>query len=99
MQFLHWEVNLDADASVCVRLDRQANVLLLDESNFQAYRAGRSHRYHGGLAKKSPVLLSAPHAGRWHVVVNLGGYAGRVNASVAVEANSPFRSPVSTSIL
>lgn len=84
MKFLHWELNLDDGDVVHVELNRQANVRLLDDVNFSAYRNGRRHRYHGGLAKQSPINLPAPHGGRWHVVVDLGGYAGSVNASVSV---------------
>jgi hypothetical protein len=69
---------------VRVELDAQANVMLMDDSNFSSYRSGRQFRYYGGRAKRSPVTLAAPHTGRWHVVVDLGGYAGHVNASVSV---------------
>jgi hypothetical protein len=65
-------------------LDRQANVRLLDDVNFYAYRSGRQHRYYGGRATRSPVTIPVPHSGRWHVVVDLGGYGGHVSASVAV---------------
>jgi hypothetical protein len=84
MTFLHWEVNLDDDGGVVMQLDRQANVLRSDDTSFYAYKSGLSYRYHGGLAKRSPVILPAPHASRWHVVVNLGGYPGHVNASLSV---------------
>jgi hypothetical protein len=56
----------------------------MDSINFSSYRRGQRFRYHGGHAKRSPVLLTAPHAGHWHVVVDLGGHGGRVNASVSV---------------
>jgi hypothetical protein len=36
------------------------------------------------LAKRSPITIAAPSAGHWHVVVDLGGYAGHVSASVRV---------------
>jgi hypothetical protein len=52
--------------------------MLMDDLNFSSYRHGSSFRYHGGHAKRSPVRLAAPRAGRWHVVVDLGGYGGRV---------------------
>ena len=82
MNFLHYEVDLDRGDEVDVTLDRQANIRLLDADNFAKYRQGRAHTYHGGLAKQSPVRLAAPRAGRWHVVVDLGGYAGTVRAGV-----------------
>jgi hypothetical protein len=82
MNYLHYEIDSPPDHAVQVTLDRQANVRLLDEENFQKYTSGQKHTYHGGLAEKSPVVLEIPHPGRWHLVIDLGGYAGKVNASV-----------------
>lgn len=65
-----------------VDLDSQANVILMDDQDFAAYRRGDSFRYYGGLTESSPVRLAAPHSGHWNVVVDLGGYAGRVRAGV-----------------
>ena len=65
-------------------LDKQANVRLLDDANFSLYQSGKQHRYFGGLAKNSPIRIAAPHTGHWHVVVDLGGYAGTVSASARV---------------
>jgi hypothetical protein len=41
MKFLHYEFDLDESDAVKVTLDKQANVRLLDESNFQKYRRGK----------------------------------------------------------
>lgn len=84
MNFLHTEEYLNHGDGFEVSLDSQANVLLLDDSNFSNYRAGSSYRYSGGLAKQSPVVLRVPHSGRWHLVVDLGGYRGNVRAGVSV---------------
>jgi hypothetical protein len=84
MNFLHYEFDLSGDDIVEVTLDKQANVRLLDNANFSLYKSGKQHRYHGGLAKTSPTRIAAPHAGYWHVVVDLGGYAGTVGASARV---------------
>jgi len=84
MNFLHYEFDLSANDTVEVTLDKQANVRLLDDVNFSLYQSGKRHRYHGGLAKTSPVRIAAPHAGHWHVVIDLGGYAGTVRASARV---------------
>jgi Domain of unknown function (DUF1883) len=84
MNFLHYDFDLSADDIVEVTLDHQANVRLLDEANFSLYQSGKKHHYYGGLAKESPVQIPAPHTGRWHIVVDLGGYAGTVSASVRV---------------
>jgi len=82
MNFLHYHLDLTTDQSVEVTLDKQANVRLLDDSNYNKYRRGEKHQYFGGLAKKSPVHLKPPRPGRWHLVVDLGGFTGTVHASV-----------------
>lgn len=82
MNYIHYDLTLRAGDVVEVTLDRQANVRLLDASNYSSYKKGDKHSYHGGLAKTSPIRIAAPHAGHWHLVVDLGGYAGTVRASV-----------------
>jgi hypothetical protein len=84
VNYLHYEVNTTLGQIVEVTLDKQANVRLLDDSNYQSYRRGVAHTYYGGLAKVSPIRLNPPHAGHWHVVIDLGGYAGTVRAGVRV---------------
>lgn len=84
MQFLHSDFNIGPEDVVQVSLDKQANVLMLDDSNFSNYRRGGRYSYFGGLAKQSPIRLSPPHRGHWHVVVDLGGYAGHVRASIVL---------------
>jgi hypothetical protein len=66
------EVNLQGSA---------ANVVLLDSSNFSAFKNGRQHRYYGGFAQRSPVHLTVPNSGHWYAVVYLpAGYRGNVRA-------------------
>ena len=84
MNFLHTEFHGGPSDIAVVTLDAQANVMLLDDHSFHAYRRGASFRYSGGLAKTSPFRLSPPHDGHWHVVVDLGGYAGKVRAGVQI---------------
>lgn len=62
----------------------EANVLLLDNSNFNSYKSGGQVKYYGGHFKKSPVRIEVPHADHWYVVVDLGGFTGSVNVSVRV---------------
>lgn len=82
MKFLHYELQLSGNDIVEVALDKQANVRLLDAINFSHYQMGRRHKFYGGLAKVSPLRIQPPHPGNWHLVVDLGGYAGTVHASV-----------------
>ena len=82
MQFLRYDLQLAATDVVEVTLDKQANVRLLDAQNFSLFANRQAHRYHGDLAKQSPFRLRAPSAGSWHLVIDLGGNAGQVRASV-----------------
>lgn len=82
MKFLHYDLNLSSDECVEVTLNRQVNVKLLDDANFSKYKRGEKHTFFSGLAKISPLKLKPPHAGIWHLVVDLGGHRGTVEASV-----------------
>lgn len=84
MEHLLSEVNVGSNDVIEVELSSQANVRVMDSSNYRAFRAGRAHRSYGGLAKKSPVVLRPPSSGHWYVVVDLGGHSGKVRASVSV---------------
>jgi hypothetical protein len=84
LNFLHSEVDAGPGNPVRITLDSQANVRLMDGHNFRRYRSGQSHNYYGGLAKVSPFYVRPPYRGRWHVTVDLGGYSGRLRASVSV---------------
>jgi hypothetical protein len=84
LNFLHYDVTAGPNNVIQVTLDTQANVLLLDDINFQYYKQSAKFRYYGGLAKVSPFNIRPPHAGHWNVVIDLGGRAGTVHASVRV---------------
>lgn len=84
MNFLHQEFQIGPENAVRVELDKQANVRLMDSTNYMAYKSGRAHRYFGGHAVKTPVVLRPPHSGTWHLVIDLGGYGGSVRASTSL---------------
>lgn len=84
VNFLHWESRTEPRDVFIVTLDKQANVRLLDGPNFTQYKAGQKYSYYGGKATVTPVRLKPPAPGNWHVVVDLGGYAGTVRATVLV---------------
>jgi hypothetical protein len=82
VNFLHAESHPSRGDVAIVELDSQANVMLMDDFNLSSYRRGESFRYHGGLAKKSPVRLAAPSSGHWNVIVDTGGFGGSVRAGI-----------------
>lgn len=85
MEYLHKEFDLaEGDVVEVTLAGNAANVLLLDEANYHNYSEGKPYDYSGGYARTSPVRIPAPRAGRWHLVVDLAGGAGRVQASSRV---------------
>lgn len=85
MQFLHNDLGYRKKGEIVeVSLASAANVRLMDSSNFSAYRAGRQHRCYGGYVTRTPWRHPIPNSGHWHVVVDLGGHAGRVGATVRI---------------
>jgi hypothetical protein len=64
-----------------VKISANANVRILDATNFRAYSEGRPYRYLGGHYRQSPVRLAVPYSGHWHAVVDLQGLRGSVRSS------------------
>ncbi|HKI31310.1 MAG TPA: DUF1883 domain-containing protein [Gemmataceae bacterium] len=89
MEHLHKEFDLgEGDAVEVTLAGNAANVQLLDAANYQNYLQGKPYHYYGGYARTSPYLIRPPRPGQWHLVVDLGGGAGRVQASGRVVSGS-----------
>ena len=85
-RFLHSNLGfIQQGSTVVVTLTRGANVRLMDASNLQSYRSGRQHRYYGGFVTKSPYRIAVPHAGMWHLTVDVVGLRDGTQAGVRVE--------------
>lgn len=81
----HWN-RLEKGSTVVVRLSKAANVRLMDNTNFNAYRNGRAHRYSGGLVTQTPFRIVVPRTGSWYLTIDLMGLrATDVRHSVEVE--------------
>jgi hypothetical protein len=81
MQFIDIDLGRCEQGDIAeVVLSAGANVRLMDHSNFSRYRNGQDHRYHGGLARQSPVRMAIPSSGYWHVAVDMQGLQGSVRA-------------------
>jgi hypothetical protein len=76
--------HLPQGSVVEVAIDKQANVVLLDELNFHAYQGGGRWSGCGGWYVESPVRIAVPHSGRWNVAIDLGGGSGQIRASINV---------------
>ena len=62
-----------AAVSAIVTLNYAANVMLLDDYNYRNYISGFNYSYYGGHTTSSPINLSIPTPGHWHLVVDNGG--------------------------
>lgn len=85
MDYQHFDLGHRAKGeTVEVAISRSANVRLMDNENFEKFRYGKEHRPYGGHYRVSPVLIGIPSTGHWHVVIDLAGHSGTVDASVRV---------------
>ena len=63
----------------------QANIGLLDSSNYSAFKNGRNFRGVVRLATGSPVRLAIPGSGHWYGVIYVPpGYTGQVRGSIGL---------------
>lgn len=76
-------------STVVVSLGSQANVRLMSASDYRSFKSGGRYRMYGGSYRQTPVRLTVPSSGRWMVVVDLGGLAGKVRSGVNVVPPAP----------
>jgi hypothetical protein len=89
MKFLHTDIGpRQAGVVVEVTISSVANVRLMDTNNFNNYKNGMKHIYLGGLVRQSPIRLTVPTFGHWHVSIDVNGIEGSsgLKASVKVVA-------------
>jgi len=88
MVFIHYQYydlgNVERGKIVEVTLGYAANVRIMDSANYSNFKNGRRHQFIGGHVKRSPYKVTLPHSSHWYVVVDLGGYAGKVKSAVRV---------------
>ncbi len=85
MQYQFYDLgNVERGKIVEVTLGYAANVRIMDSSNYSNFKNGRRHQFIGGYVKKSPYKVTLPNSAHWYVVVDLGGYAGKVKSAVCV---------------
>lgn len=82
MEHLHFEFDASAGKRIAVKLNTQAFVRLMDPLNYTMYQSGGRYTYYGGLAVRTPAPLTIPHAGHWHVAIDLNGHSGYVQAEI-----------------
>jgi len=85
MQYQFYDLgNVERGKIIEVTLGYAANVRIMDSSNYSSFKSGNRHKYIDGYVKRSPYKTTLPHTAHWYVIVDLGGYAGKVSSSVRV---------------
>ncbi len=85
MEELHYKIATNPGDLVRVQLTgNAANVLVMDDPNYQHYKQSQPYNYYGGYYTRSPVIIKPGVYGQLNVIINLGGFAGSVNASVQI---------------
>lgn len=95
MKYLHSDLGqLRRGETVEVTLSGNAmNVMVMDGSALSTYKRGSgSYRYYGGHVTRSPARIPVPSDGRWHLIVDSGGYNASAKVSVRV-LPAPYRLP------
>lgn len=87
-RFTHYDLKAQrAGAVIEVTLSAVNNVRLMTASNFQRFRETLDFKYLGGIAKKSPIRLTVPESGHWHLIVDMEGHHGLADSSVKMIAS------------
>ncbi len=82
-RYTHYDLKEQrAGVVIEITLSAVANVRLMNAPNFQRFTETLSHKFIGGVAKKSPIRLSIPEAGYWHLIVDMEGHSGMAESSV-----------------
>jgi hypothetical protein len=86
MQFLYKDLGPRQRGEVVeVSLTAVANVRLMDTLNFTNYKNGVKHIYTGGVVRQSPVHLTIPTLGHWHIAIDTTGIQGSNSLSAVVK--------------
>jgi hypothetical protein len=82
-RYTHYDLQEQRAGTVIeITLSAVANVRLMNAVNFLRFTETLKHQFVGGVAKKSPVRLSLPETGHWHVVVDMEGHHGQAESNV-----------------
>ncbi len=88
-RYSHYDLKEQRAGTVIeITLSAVANVRLMNSSNFQRFTETLKHQFLGGVAKKSPIRLTIPESGHWHLVVDMEGHNGLAESSVKIVDNA-----------
>ncbi|HDD9398996.1 TPA: DUF1883 domain-containing protein [Escherichia coli] len=85
MSHIHSREHMNDGDIVTVQCSHQINVLLMDDSNYHAFKRGGHFTYYGGFYERFPANITVPHSGYWNVVLALPpGHRANIRYSINV---------------
>src|SRR4051812_28866032 len=92
-RFTHYDLKPQRAGTIIeVTLTAVNNIRLMTAANFQRFTELLDFKYVGGVAKKSPIRLTIPETGHWHLIVDMEGHHGLAESSVKLIA-APAATP------
>lgn len=89
-RYSHYDLKGQTAGSVVeITLSAINNVRLMTARNFDLFTQVQPYKYIGGVAKSSPVRLTIPESGHWHVIVDMEGLPGLAESSLKVIPQAP----------
>lgn len=74
MKYLHQILKAKKGSRIKVHFSQPTKVLLLGEFHYNQYKEHRTYAYRGGELEQSPHTFEIPSDGKWHIVIEKGGY-------------------------
>ena len=84
VNFLHKREYANGGDVVVVDCSHQCNALVLNDTNFSAYRTHRPFKHYGGHYDRLPARIVVPHSGYWNMVLDLGGGVANIRYSMNI---------------
>jgi hypothetical protein len=72
MKFLQQPFEAKCRQILKIEFDKPAKVKLIEHSEFEKYKAGKTYNYRGGHFLKSPAEFEIPYDGVWHAIIEKG---------------------------
>ena len=89
-RYSHYDLREQRAGTVIeITLSAIANVRLMNDSNFERFTETLKHQFLGGVAKKSPIRLTIPESGHWHVIIDMEGHKSLAESSVKTVDKAP----------
>lgn len=74
MKYLHRVFKAKKGTRIVVHFSEPTRVMLIGDYDYKKYKEHKTYNYRGGHFEESPHEFEIPNDGRWHIVIEKGGY-------------------------